>query len=62
MCKLLRAKGFTRIPPVGYILVLVPRFDIEFVMTFLGHGSVRGRNGSRFEINFVFNAGLCLNK
>ena len=62
MCSLLRAEGFTWIPPVGHILVLVPRFDREFVMTFQGHGSVRGKNGARFEINFVFNEGLCLNK
>ena len=48
--------------PVGHILVLVPWFDHGFVMTFQGHGSVSGKNGARFEINFVFNEGLCLNK
>ena len=62
MCSLLRAKGFTWIPSVGYIFVLVPRFDREFVMTFQGHSSIRGKNGARFEINLVFNEGLCLNK
>ena len=53
MCSLLRAKGFTWIPPVGHILVLAPRFDREFVMTFQGHGSIRGKNGTRFEMNFA---------
>ena len=33
MCSLLRAKGFTWISLVGHILVFVPRFDSEFVMT-----------------------------
>ena len=58
MCGLLRAKGFPWISPVGYILVLVPRFDRGFNMTFQGHGSVRGKNGARFQMNFV----LCRNK
>ena len=58
MCSLLRAKGSAWIPPDGHILVLVPRFDREFVMTFQG----RGRNGARFVIKFLFNEGLCLNK
>ena len=34
MCGLLFAKGFPWISPVGHILVLVPSFDHEFVMTF----------------------------
>ena len=34
---LLQAKGFTWIPLVGQILVLVPRFDREFAMTFQRH-------------------------
>ena len=55
VCGLLRAKGFPRISPAGHILVLVPRFDREFVPTFQGHGSVGGKNGTRFEMNFVFN-------
>ena len=59
---LLRAKGFPWISPAGHILVLVPRFDSEFVPTFQGHGSVGGKTGTRFEMNFVFNEGLCLNK
>ena len=54
MCSLLRAKGFTWIPPDGQILVLVPRFDREVVITFQGHGSVRGKNGARLKINFCF--------
>ena len=62
MCSLLRAKGLTWIPPVGHILVLVAWFDRDFVMAFQGHGSVSGKNGVRFEIKFVFNEGLCLNK
>ena len=62
MCGLLRAKGFPWIFPVGHILVLAPRFDREFVMAFQGNGSVGGKNGIRFEMNFVFNEGLCLNK
>ena len=62
VCGLLRAKGFPWISPAGHILVLVPRFDREFVPTFQGHGSVGGKNGTRFEMNFVFNEGLCLNK
>ena len=33
VCSLLRAKGLTWIPLVGHILVLVPRFDREFVIT-----------------------------
>ena len=37
MCSLLRAKCLTWIPPIGNILVLVPMFDREFVMTFQGH-------------------------
>ena len=45
MCGLLRAKGFTWISPAGHILVLVPRFDGEFVPTFQGHASVDGKNG-----------------
>ena len=48
--------------PGWAILVLVPRFDREFVPTFQGHGLVGGKNGTRFEMNFVFNEGLCLNK
>ena len=62
MCGLLLAKGFPCIPPVGHILVLVPSFDREFVMTFHGYGSIGGKNGARFKMNFVFNEGLCLNK
>ena len=62
MCGLLRAKGFPWNSPAGHILVLVPRFDREFVPTFQRHGSVGGKNGTRFEMNFVFNEGLCLNK
>ena len=62
MCGLLRAKGFPWIPPVGCISVLVPSFDHEFAMTFQGDGSVRGKNGAGFEITFVFNESLCLNK
>ena len=62
MCGLLRAKGFLLISPAVQILVLLPRFDREFVTTFQGHGSVVGKNGTRFEMNFVFNEGLCLNK
>ena len=58
MCGLLRAKGFPWISPARHILVLVPRFDREFVPTFQGGG----KNGTRFEMNFVFNEGLCLNK
>ena len=38
MCSLLRAKGFTRTPRVGHVLVLVHRYDREFVMTFQRHG------------------------
>ena len=60
MCGLLHAKGFPWFSPVGHILVLAPQFDRGFVMTFQGHSSVRGKNGTRFEINFVFNKGLCL--
>ena len=56
VCGLLRAKGFPwtsrRISPAGHILVLVTRFDREFVPTFQGHGSVGGKNGTRFEMNF----------
>ena len=33
-----RLYNFMRIPPVGHVLVLVPRFDREFVMTFQRHG------------------------
>ena len=62
MCGLLRAKGFPWISPVGHILVLVPRFDCGFVTTFQGYGSVGGKSGTRFEMNFVFNEGLCLKK
>ena len=62
MCILLRAKGFRWISPVGHILVLVPRFDREFVTTFQGHDLVGNKNGTRFEMNFVFNEGLCVNK
>ena len=51
VCCLLQAKVSTWISPVGQILVLVHRFDREVVMTF-----------QRFEFNFVFNEGLCLNK
>ena len=42
-------------PPIGQILVLVPRFDREFVKIF-----VRGKNGAGFEFKFVFNEGMCL--
>lgn len=38
------------------------RVDREFVMTFQEPGSVRGKNGARFEYNFVFNDRRCLNK
>ena len=38
-------------PPVQQILVLVPRFDREFVMTFQRHG----KNGGSFEFKFVYN-------
>ena len=31
-------------------------------MTFQEHGSVRGKNGTRFEYNIVFNDCWCLNK
>ena len=62
MCVLLRTKGLPWISPVEHILVLVPRFDREFATTFQGHGSVGGKNSTRFEINFVFNEGLCLNE
>ena len=62
MCGLLRAKGVPWISPAGHILVLVPRFDREFVPTFQRHGSVGGKNGTQFEMNFVFNEGLCLHK
>ena len=58
MCRLLGAKGFPWISLVGHILVLVPRFDRKFVPTF----QVGGKNGTQFEMNFVFNEGLCLNK
>ena len=34
VCRLLRAKGFTWIPRIGKVLVLVPKFDHEFVITF----------------------------
>ena len=61
VCGLLHVKGFPWTSPVGHILLLVPRFDREFVTTLHGHGSVGGKNGT-FETNFVFNAGLCLNK
>ena len=57
---MLGAKGFPWISPVGHILVLVPRFDREFVTTFQGHGSVGGKNGTRSVMNFVFNEGLCV--
>ena len=40
VCGLLLAKGFPWISPVGHILVLVPSFDRDFVMTFHGHGSI----------------------
>ena len=43
MCGLLRAKGFPWISPAGHILVLVPRFEREFVPTFQRHGSVGGK-------------------
>ena len=65
MCSSFASQRFHMDSPVGHILVLVPRFDREFVMTFqghVGHVSVRGKNGVRCEINFVFNEGLCLNK
>ena len=62
MCRLLGTKGFPWISPVAHILVLVPRFDREFVPTFQGDRSVGRKNGTRFEMNFVFNEGLCLNK
>ena len=63
MCAFLRAKGFPWPSPVGHILVLVSRFDREFLTTFQGHDSVGGgKNGARFEMNFVFNEGLRLNK
>ena len=39
----------------------MPRFDSEFVMTFQWHGLLR-QKWCRFEFNFVFNEGLCLNK
>ena len=58
MCCLLGAKGFPWISPAGHILVLVPRFDREFQ----GDRSVGGKNGTRFEMNFVLIEGLCLNK
>ena len=34
VCSQLRAKDFTWIPPVGLILVFIPRFDRDFVITF----------------------------
>ena len=55
MYSLLRAKGFTSAPPVGHILILVPRFDREFVDT------TGQKYGARFEFNFVFHEDLCLN-
>ena len=55
MYGLLQAKGITWIPPARHILVLVNRFDREFVMTLQRHGSISGKNGGRFDINFVFN-------
>ena len=58
----LRAKGFPWISPVGHILAPEPRFDREFVTTFQGHGSVSGKSGMRFEMNFVFSEGQCLSK
>ena len=53
------SRGFC---PAGHILVLVPRFDREFVPTFQRHGSVGDKNGTQFEMNFVFHEGLCLHK
>ena len=61
MCGFLRAKGFHWFSPVGHIKFLVLasiKFDCAFVMTFQGHSLVHGKNGARFEINFVFNKGL----
>ena len=63
VCFFLRAKGFPWISPVGHILELVLGFDREFVtIPFQGYGSVGGKNRTRFEVKFVFNEGLCLNK
>ena len=53
------SRGF---PQLGTFLVLVPRFDREFVPTSQGNGSVGGKNSTQFEMNFAFNEGLCLNK
>ena len=55
VCSLLRAKGFKY---VGSCLGLTVRLSWQFQR----HGSVDGKNGARFEINFVFSEGLCLNK
>ena len=49
MRSLLRAKGFTWIPPVEHILVLVLRFDREVCHDISGKN---GKNGARFEFNF----------
>ena len=63
MCGFLRAKGFPWISPVGHILLFMLRFDREFVtIPFQGYGSVGGKNRTRFEVNFVFKEGLCVNK
>ena len=40
MFGLLGAKGFPWISPAGHILVLVPRFDREFVPTRLGRRQI----------------------
>ena len=60
MCGLLRANGFPWISPVEHVLVLVPRFDREFVTTFQGHGSVGGKNGTRFEMNQLSSTKACV--
>ena len=54
MCRLFRAKGFTWILPVWHILVLVPTFDLEFVMTLYSRDTARSAAK-------VFNEGLYLN-
>ena len=46
----------------AFLEVLNSKHPALNFMTFQGHGSVRGKNGARFEINFIFNEGLCLNK
>ena len=47
---------------VRQILVLMPRFDREFCHDIPGTQLGRDKNGgAQFEVNLVFNKGLCLN-